>query len=413
MTRQQEAQDSLVLAAVALRPSGVSDSEEEVEEKVESDPDEVYEFNGTIYHTYQEMVQAKRERNQQRLRESGLLDTARHLSNATKSSQQASQRGLKRKKNVTPSPTTRRKSNRLQGIASDGLYVQDERSGKFTVATTTTHPHGTYIAPSSNTSNNNTSTEPEFFRGRLNDGSDMTLEEAATRHVADKWLTDNAVDRAHTLCQQVASLRGTTLSATPKDASSRDNVPPDRLYKEISVDNPNQVAKVVPERIYGMAIHPSLDQLVVCAGDKQGHVGLWKATAVDREIGDDEDAVVHLFKYHSGAAASLQWTSDGRALFSTSYDGTCRLLDVNTETVRSLFAAYNDENKANTNQPGYGLDLGYHYYTQFGCLDHRQEDCFFVSSSLGSVYHIDSRITGRHALTWQHELSEKKINTVR
>lgn len=35
------------------------------------------------------------------------------------------------------------------------------------------------------------------------------------------------------------------------------------------------VAKVVPTRIYSVAVHPSESSTLVAAGDKQGHVGLW------------------------------------------------------------------------------------------------------------------------------------------
>ena len=33
--------------------------------------------------------------------------------------------------------------------------------------------------------------------------------------------------------------------------------------------------KVVPERIYSVAVHPSSEKILACAGDKKGYVGLW------------------------------------------------------------------------------------------------------------------------------------------
>ncbi len=36
-----------------------------------------------------------------------------------------------------------------------------------------------------------------------------------------------------------------------------------------------QVAKVVPQRIFSMAIHPSEDKILAIAGDKWGRLGIW------------------------------------------------------------------------------------------------------------------------------------------
>lgn len=492
--------DGGVLASSSLRPSSPKrkrkvkvekehdqnerEEEEENEQEEEEnnvdndDKKEVYEFNGVQYETYQDMVQAKRERNQKVLEASGLLDTARQLKSAaavgeksSSSNAAVSQRGLKRRKSNDhqTTRTTRRKSNRLQGIASDGKFVEEERAGKFMVVgqddTTTTNDSSGNIdnqeAPS-------LPPTPQFFNNRLNDGSDMTLQEALTQHVSAKWATDDAVSRGQALLGEIVandeftikrnkvdngnnSSKGTAERLSPRsvvksslvivDDDGHDNkkkkskegsssavplLPSSKLIESLAVDRPEQVAKVVPDRIYGMAVHPTMDKLLVCAGDKSGYVGIWNVPQEDQEgpiaaatsndngasSHSDDSNDVHLFKYHSGAAASLQWTSDGKTLFSTSYDGTCRMLDATTETVRGVFAAYNDDD-AYKSTPGYGLDGGYHYYTQFGCLDHRNESCFFVSSSFGDVYHVDTRVAGRAALTWQHELSEKKINSVR
>ena len=38
---------------------------------------------------------------------------------------------------------------------------------------------------------------------------------------------------------------------------------------------PENVLKVVPNRITAMAVHPSCEKTIVCAGDKWGNVGFW------------------------------------------------------------------------------------------------------------------------------------------
>lgn len=37
----------------------------------------------------------------------------------------------------------------------------------------------------------------------------------------------------------------------------------------------DQVAKVVPDRVFSVAIHPTRDKVLVAGGGKWGAVGLW------------------------------------------------------------------------------------------------------------------------------------------
>ena len=37
----------------------------------------------------------------------------------------------------------------------------------------------------------------------------------------------------------------------------------------------DRVAKVVPQRIFSVAIHPSMDKVITACGDKWGRLGLW------------------------------------------------------------------------------------------------------------------------------------------
>lgn len=83
-----------------------------------------------------------------------------------------------------------------------------------------------------------------------------------------------------------------------------------------------QVAKVVPDRIFSVSLHPG-DQLVVAAGGKGGHVGLWDVMARHQETHG-----VHLFQPHLRPVNCLSWDkTNSSRLVSTSYDGTSRVLD--------------------------------------------------------------------------------------
>jgi WD40 repeat protein len=125
--------------------------------------------------------------------------------------------------------------------------------------------------------------------------------------------------------------------------------------------------------------------------------------------GDDMDGV-YLFKPHSGAINSLQWNQSGSKLLSQSYDGTIRLMDVERQVFVDAFAAYDDSEEFK-GKIGYGMDEGNKYYTQFACYDDRNEDCIFLSTSLGGVVHLDLRSKG--SVTFNVVLSDKKINSLR
>ena len=47
-----------------------------------------------------------------------------------------------------------------------------------------------------------------------------------------------------------------------------------RSFSKMKI-TPQQVAKVTKERIYSVAIHPSREKVLVCAGDKSGSLGMW------------------------------------------------------------------------------------------------------------------------------------------
>ena len=47
---------------------------------------------------------------------------------------------------------------------------------------------------------------------------------------------------------------------------------------------PERVAKVVKDRIFSVTVHPSVEKLLVCAGDKWGKVGLWDVVRISGNI---------------------------------------------------------------------------------------------------------------------------------
>merc|ERR1711892_1111272 len=94
-----------------------------------------------------------------------------------------------------------------------------------------------------------------------------------------------------------------------------------------------QVAKVVPGRIFSLALHPSSDPLIAAVGDKSGHVGLWDILATS-----SPNNGVHLYQPHTRPVNCLTWDmANTNNLISTSYDGTTRMLDTERQEHTILY----------------------------------------------------------------------------
>lgn len=385
---------------------------------------ETYSFEGVIYKTYQEMVNAKRERNQQRLRDSGLLTAKEEMVESQK--RKASQ-GIKKRKVESAAPTERRKSKRIAGIESENIYVEHESAGRFTIASdgNVKSVEGQEDEPKD---------KQEHYRNRVNDGENISIERAVEL-TGSKWIQESSVNGAIQFVREelvplvdrtgskTVSLLGETegetndwtsdqasseiINSIQKETKDRDSDWLKRTADALSVDDVDKcVAKVVPDRIYGLAVHPSSDKLIAAAGDKSGYVGIWNVDGASKE-----NDGVHLFKYHSGSVSCLEWTNTGSSLFSGSYDGTVRVFDVEKECMVQHFATVDDS--FSKDHLGYALDTGYGFWTQYACIDSRfmTDQCFFLSTSNGSILHVDLRSKGK--VTFNRECSEKKINTLR
>jgi len=93
------------------------------------------------------------------------------------------------------------------------------------------------------------------------------------------------------------------------------------------------VAKVVPDRIFSLALHPSSTPLVAAVGDKSGHVGLWDILATS-----SPNHGVHLYHPHTRPVNCMSWDlANTNNLVSTSYDGTVRLLDTEKQEHSMLY----------------------------------------------------------------------------
>jgi WD40 repeat protein len=144
--------------------------------------------------------------------------------------------------------------------------------------------------------------------------------------------------------------------------------------------NPERVAKVVPDRIFSVALHPGPDKLVAACGGKWGAVGLWEC-----EDTESPSHGVHLLNYHSRPVNCLTWDSAAsHQLISTSYDGTTRQLDVTKQEASLLY-----------HDPDF-LEAG--GWASFHCQP--EANSFLVSlGNQGAVARVDRRVGPRPVAT--------------
>ena len=101
------------------------------------------------------------------------------------------------------------------------------------------------------------------------------------------------------------------------------------------------MAKLVPERIFSLEVHPSDQKLLVLAGDKWGKVGLW-----DVDVAAD-DSPVTTFNPHTRPVQGLRVAPHApQKLYSCSHDGSVHCLDLAggaTSSFAEVYLAPEDE----------------------------------------------------------------------
>ena len=388
-----------------------------------------------VFDTYEELVAAKRQRNADMLTSSGLLEAAESLKHEGMKATQSkpSQRGIsKRKISTRARSLPPRKSSRLQGKQAEPMYIETESGGRITTSGGTP---SFAVSSLNKDATAETTVNEGFFNGRVNDGSPLSVSEAIGL-IDTKWkgaddretqqfmsslelpppiefedgMNDGIVSSPTSTVLKQMSTRGSRRAVNKANPTNGGSTLASQI-QHLKVDNEEDVAKVTPDRIYSIACHPSTNtnNLIVCAGDKRGNLGLWNVDAGRNSYSSGSDGV-HLFKPHGGAISHLEWNSAGSSLFSISYDGSVREFDVEKQVFSEVFATYDDSDEYK-GRAGFDIDEGYRFWVQHGILDHRNEKCMFLSTSVGSVLHLDLRLNNSVTFN-QMGLSDKKINTV-
>mmetsp|Transcript_18201 Transcript_18201/g.37432 ORF Transcript_18201/g.37432 Transcript_18201/m.37432 type:complete len:644 (+) Transcript_18201:117-2048(+) len=391
-----------------------------------------YFLDGEKFTSYQDFVTAKRKRNQNVLMKLGFGSSGDSVNKRLKigstngTANPGMQRGLKsnKKKSVATAPPVRsRRSSRISGdqaklVALD-MYANDWQCRENNTTVTKDGDGG---------DNDESDEDPQqtFFKGRVNDGSSLSLKDAIELS-EPKWIHDDSQEKAKRLVQELTVADKSTQkkgnafhSPISVVSASWENEIAGKV-EALSIDKEEWVCKVTPDRIYSVATHPSHSKLICCAGDKQGYIGLWDVDGISNESegpGSNDkgnNGVVSLFRVHSRPICCLEWCNNEN-MVTASYDGSVRRLNAETETFEEIFATFDDSDSTYLEDLGYGLDQGYRYWTQNVTTDHRyrgsSNPCLFVSTSMGDVFHVDLRVSNKQKITFHEKLSSKKINTV-
>jgi len=105
-----------------------------------------------------------------------------------------------------------------------------------------------------------------------------------------------------------------------------------KKVQNLRIKGPWPTVKVCQGRVYCMAIHENKDKVLVCGGDVDGNLGFWDLNedlAEDYEPEFDEEPNVYSYRAHSRTLSSMQYSpTDPTKLFTSSYDGSIRYLDL-------------------------------------------------------------------------------------
>ncbi|KAJ8299090.1 hypothetical protein KUTeg_023150 [Tegillarca granosa] len=207
-----------------------------------------------------------------------------------------SRRGLKDYKEKNNEPTVRRLSLRLQQKDPEGIPLPPDAfsSGRATFDYEPINEH------------------PRKPSGPLN--------------MEDQLYKEDLDDHNELMDHLQKSLLKKIKVESPGSQSSKDSFV--KNFTKITL-SPERVAKVVPERIFSVAVHPSNHVTLAVAGDKWGRIGLWNVVYATPE---DDDNLLKNFDFISPDS-----------LIVAQQDGTVAVVDtrIKKDSAESIYTIHN------------------------------------------------------------------------
>lgn len=151
---------------------------------------------------------------------------------------------------------------------------------------------------------------------------------------------------------------------------------------ELVIDD-TTIQKVVPSRITGLAVHPSITTTLVFAGDKLGNFGFLK-------LGQGEKVVEAYSPHTSGLMCLKIRPNEPQKIYSGSYDDTLRCADIERGIFDEVFRVSDD--------------VGVMWF------DWMLDNSMIVSHANGDVSFVDVRAQQKQ--TGVYSLHDRKVRTI-
>lgn len=290
---------------------------------------------------------------------------------ANPSKQQKGVTGRSRKTKEDNEPRITRRSLRVQGVLPDGSTANgidsERRDGTVVLASGGIVRHGSDYTIDSSTKSS---------EARI---GDLHIESVNCSAKTDEAFTD-ALGKVVASADTGPLAHGIDVKLRPLSLN---------LQEE-------DVAKAVKNGAGHMSWLPSTSKLVVATGDKDGHVGLWdvdfaKDAGQDQGSWDEGFDGVLLCKPHDQYVSGIRWTQQGTSgLFSCSYDGSLRLLDIQKRKFLEIHRSDVDS------------------FSAFDINESKQ--CVYLGDNKGGFTMVDLR-SGKK-IGPKVDMHEKKVNSI-
>lgn len=155
--------------------------------------------------------------------------------------------------------------------------------------------------------------------------------------------------------------------------------------------NSSLITKVAPSRIFSLAIHPSADKTLICAGSKYGHLSFWDVDSKNPQGG------VYVYEPHSSRPVNTVAFNINKPqqVLSLSYDGTMRCGHLDAGIFDEVFYIGDDDYED----------------VSPSSFDFLSPDSLIISLSSGEVTVVDMRTPSRDGET-KHLVHSSRIKTV-
>ncbi|KAK9741107.1 hypothetical protein RND81_03G082200 [Saponaria officinalis] len=172
----------------------------------------------------------------------------------------------------------------------------------------------------------------------------------------------------------------------PSSKVERVNLDEPLDVNSLNLDSEN-IARVVPGKIYCVRFIPTTDMTMVVAGSKYGHLGFWDV----KPEKEDED-VIHLYQPHASPISGIYvHPFSSSKVYTSSYDGFVRFMDIEREEFNLAYSSSSESGLFSLS------------------LQPNDADSVYIGVGCGDLNVVDGRV-GELTNSWS--LHDGRINTI-